>query len=252
MMELALLRTLLDKEFYEDHKGIRCPEYIFTKDALKIKQTLDYAMQTYDKSLTPTELEALFFVNNGSMTTANKTAFKDLFSKLSRETPLNQDVARDVFSQLFRQGFGTKLANLAFDYVNGTETSLEPLRVMLSGHQDDFTPNMNIEWDDMSIEKLLEANNIQSRWKFNIPSLARRVEGISGGHLVVVGARPNTGKTSFHASLIAGPNGFAHQGAKCVILCNEEGTERVGARYLSAATSMSVDEVKVNMAAAGR
>jgi replicative DNA helicase len=250
MMELALLRTLLDKEFYEDHKGIRCPEYIFTKDALKIKQTLDYAMQTYDKSLTPTELEALFFVNNGSMTTANKTAFKDLFNKLSRETPLNQDVARDVFSQLFRQGFGTKLANLAFDYVNGTETSLEPLRVMLSGHQDDFTPNMNIEWDDMSIEKLLEANNIQSRWKFNIPSLARRVEGISGGHLVVVGARPNTGKTSFHASLIAGPNGFAHQGAKCVILCNEEGTERVGARYLSAATSMSVDEVKVNMAAA--
>ena len=81
MMELALVRTLMDKEFYENHKGIRCPDKIFTKDVRKIKQTLDYAMETYDKSLTPSELEALFHANNSSMTTANKEAFKDLFSK---------------------------------------------------------------------------------------------------------------------------------------------------------------------------
>ena len=68
--------------------------------------------------------------------------------------------------------------------------------------------------------------------------------------MVVVGARPNTGKTSFHASTIAAPDGFASQGAKCMVLCNEESYERVGARYLSAATSMSMDEVKTNMAVA--
>ena len=61
MMELALIRTMLDKEFYDNHKGIRCPDKIFSKDARKIKQTLDYAMSTYDKNLTPTELQALFF-----------------------------------------------------------------------------------------------------------------------------------------------------------------------------------------------
>ena len=55
-MELALIRTLMDKEFYDNHKGIRCPDKIFTKDVRKIKQTLDYAMNTYEKTLSPSEL----------------------------------------------------------------------------------------------------------------------------------------------------------------------------------------------------
>jgi len=64
--------------------------------------------------------------------------------------------------------------------------------------------------------------------------------------LIEVGARPNTGKTSFHASMIAGPGGFARQGAKCIILCNEEASHRVGARYLTAATGMTMHEIKRN------
>jgi hypothetical protein len=69
---------------------------------------------------------------------------------------------------------------------------------------------------------------------------------VNAGHLIEIGARPNTGKTSFHASLIAAPGGFAHQGANCIILCNEEGYHRVGARYLTAATGMTMQEVKNN------
>ena len=250
MMELALIRTMLDKEFYDNHKGIRCPDKIFSKDARKIKQTLDYAMNTYDKSLSPSELEALFLANNNSMTTANKQMYSELFRKVARENPLSKEIADDVLSKLFQQVVGEEIANLGFNYVNGTESSLEPLRKLLTNYQDDFMPNLKIEWDDISIETLLEANDIQSQWKWNIPTLKRRTEGISAGHLVVVGARPNTGKTSFHASAIAAPDGFAQQGAKCMILCNEESYERVGARYLSAATSMSMDEVKTNMAVA--
>lgn len=252
MMELALLRTLMNKEFYEDHKGIRCPDKIFTKDVRKVKQTLDYAIDTYQKDLTPAELEALFFANNSSMTTATKEAYRDIFRKIQREQPLSKDIAEDVLSKLFQQVVGEEIANLGFNYVNGTETSLEPLRKLLSHYQDDFMPNLKVDWDDISIDTLLKANDIQSQWKWNINSLARKVEGISGGHLVIVGARPNTGKTSFHASTLAGPDGFARQGAKCMILCNEESYERVGARYLSAATSMSMDEVKENMALAAK
>ena len=67
---------------------------------------------------------------------------------------------------------------------------------------------------------------------------------MNDGHLIEIGARPNTGKTSFHASLVASPDGFAHQGAKCIILCNEEGSHRVGARYLTAATGMTMQMIK--------
>ena len=109
---------------------------------------------------------------------------------------------------------------------------------------DDFTPNLNIEWDDMSLETLIAKNSLEAKWIFNIPALTRKVEGVSAGHLIEIGARPNTGKTSFHASLVAGQGGFAHQGARCVVLCNEESAHRVGARYLTSATGMTMHEIK--------
>ena len=108
--------------------------------------------------------------------------------------------------------------------VNGSASTLEQLRNLLEQYGDDFTPNLKIEWDDISIETLMAKAELEAKWSFNIPSVARKVGGVSAGQLIEVGARPNTGKTSFHASLIAAPGGFALQGAKCVILCNEEPT----------------------------
>jgi KaiC/GvpD/RAD55 family RecA-like ATPase len=249
-MELALIKTLLSRDFYEQHKGIRCPDKIFTKDVRKIKQALDAAMRTYEGDLNTSDLEALFYAQNQTMTTATKTAYSDLFRKINNEQVIKEEIATDVLGKMFQQYVGEQVANLGFDFVNGTQTSLEPLRRMLESYKDDFTPNLRIEWEDISIDTLLKANDLQTQWKFNIPSLRRKVEGVSGGHLLLVGARPNTGKTSFHASLIAGPEGWARQGAKCVVLCNEEAYERVGARYLSAASNMSMDEVKANVALA--
>jgi hypothetical protein len=240
----------MDKTFYDDHRGAKCPDRLFSKDVRKIKQTLDKAIDIYERTVTPDEIEALFLANNPSMTTAQKQGYSALFNTIKKEQPLGSDIAQEVLSKLFQQVVGEDIANLGFDYVNGAKSSLEPLRNLLELYGDDFTPNLNIEWDDISIETLLAKNDLEARWTFNIPSLTRKLDGINAGHLIEVGARPNTGKTSFHASLIASPNGFAHQGAKCVILCNEEGYHRVGARYLTAATGMTVQEVKNNPAQA--
>jgi len=248
-MELSLLRSLMSKNFYEDHKTT-CPDKLFSKDIRKVKSTLDCAMKQYNNDVTVADLHALFLANNATMTTATKDMYNTIFSKLKNETPLTKEIAQDVLAKLYRQSVGEDVANLGFEYVNGSLNSLEPLRKLLNQHQDNFLPNFKVEWDDMSIDALLAASAVQCQWKFNIPSLARRIEGISAGHLVIVGARPNTGKTSFHASIIAAENGFASQGAKCMILCNEEATDRVGSRYLSAATNMSVDEVRSNLALA--
>jgi len=252
MMELALLKTLLNKEFYDQHKGIRCPDKIFTKDVRKIKQALDTAMEAYDGDLSVSDLHAVFNRINASMTTATRTAYEDLFKRIEIAEPIKGEIAEDTLSQLFQQHVGDLVANLGFDFVNGAESSLEPLRKLLEEYKDDFTPNLRVEWDDHSLDTVLDATSLESKWTFNISSLARRVEGISGGHLILVGARPNTGKTSFHASIVAGADGFAHQGAKCIVLCNEEAYTRVAARYISASTLMTIKEVHINKALAAK
>jgi len=249
-MELSIIRSLMDKSFYDDHRGSKCPQRLFSKDVRKIKQAIDTAMDRYERSVTPDEIEALFMSNNPTLTTAQKQAYSSLFAQVKREEPMGGDVAQEVLSKLFQQVVGEDVANIGFDMVNGDAGSLESLRSLLERYGDDFIPDLNIEWDDITIETLMAKAELEARWAFNIGPVTRKVEGVSGGQLIEVGARPNTGKTSFHASLIAGPGGFAHQGAKCIILCNEEPTHRVGARYLTAAAGMSAREVRDNMSKA--
>ena len=236
----------MDKEFYDEHRGARCPDRLFSKDVQKIKQSIDKAMTTYERSVTPAEIEALFMANNPTLTTAQKQAYSALFNKVTKEVPMGSDVAQEVLSKLFQQVIGEDIANLGFDYVNGSKSTLEPLRLMLEQYGDDFTPNLKVEWEDIDLDTILALNDLETRWTFNIPTLTRKVEGINAGHLVEVGARPNTGKTSFHASLVAGPNGFCEQGARVVIMCNEEGYHRVVHRYITACTGMDKYEVAKN------
>ena len=245
-MELSLIRSLMNREFSEEHRGARCPDRLFSKDVRKIKQSIDSAMERYERTVTPDEIEALFMANNPTLTTAQKQAYSSLFNNIKREHPMGSDVAQEVLSKLFQKVIGEEIATLGCDYVDGMQTSLDPLRQILEQYGDDFTPSAKVEWDDIELETLLARNDLEARWTFNIPSLTRKVEGVNAGHLIEVGARPNTGKTSFHASLIASPGGFAHQGANCIILCNEEGYHRVGARYLTAATGMTMQEIKKN------
>jgi hypothetical protein len=245
-MELSLVRSLMDKDFYDDHRGARCPDRLFSKDVRKIKQSIDMAMDRYERSVTPDEIEALFMANNPTLTTAQKQAYSHLFRSIKKESPMGSDVAQEVLSKLFQQVVGEDIANLGFDYVNGTKGTLEPLRNLLEQYGDDFTPNLKVEWEDISLDTILSMTDLESQWTFNIPTLVRKVEGINAGHLIEVGARPNTGKTSFHASLVAGPNGFAWQGAKTIVLCNEEGYHRVAHRYITAATGMDKFEIAKN------
>ena len=242
MMELALVKTLLNREFYDKHRGVHCPERIFSKDVRKIKQALDTAMETYDGDLSVSDLQAVFNRMNASMTTSTKTAYEDLFKRINIAEPIKSEIAKDTLSQMFQQHVGDLVANLGFNFVNGTENTLEPLRKILEEYKDDFTPNTRIEWDDHSFDTVLALSQQETRWKINIPPLADRVEGVSGGHFIVVGARPNSGKTSFHASLVAADGGFAHQGAKCILLTNEEAYNRVVLRYIGASSKMCIKE----------
>ena len=233
----------MDKDFYDEHRGARCPDRLFSKDVRKIKKAIDTAMNRYERTVTPAEIEDMFMANNPTLTTAQKQAYSHLFVQVTKQVPMGSDVAQEVLSKLFQQVVGEDIANLGFDYVNGDKTSLEPLRNMLELYGDDFTPNLRIDWEDIDIDTILAMTDLESQWTFNIPTLTRKVEGINAGHLIEVGARPNTGKTSFHASLVAGPNGFAWQGARVIVLCNEEGYHRVAHRYITAATGMDKHEI---------
>ena len=251
-MELTLIRSLMDKDFYDETRGNRCPEKLFTKDVRKIKSTIDTAMDQYQRDLTVDEVQALFFVANPTLTTAQKHAYELQFDRIRKEDVMGADVATEVLSNMFRQVVGEEVANLGFQYVNGDQTTMEPLRNILDQYQEDFTPSIRINYVDNSIDNLtaMAANN--TKWQFNIQSLFQSVNGLDNGMLFVIGARSNVGKSSFHSSLCAAPHGWAHQGARILVLCNEEKPERVASRYMTAATGMTMAQIIADKTTAHR
>lgn len=242
-MELTLIRSLMNKGFYDETRGNRCPEKLFTKDIRKIKSVIDSAMEQYKRDLTVDEVQALFFAANPTLTTAQKHSYELQFNKIRNEDVMGSDVATEVLSNMFRQVVGEEIANLGFSYVNGDETTMEPLRSILNNYQDDFTPSIRIEYVDNSIDNLLATSASNTKWRFNIQSLFQSVNGLDNGMLFVIGARSNVGKSSFHSTLCAAPHGWASQGAKILILCNEEKPERIASRYMTAATGMTMAQI---------
>jgi len=251
-MELTLIRSLMNKDFYDETRGNRCPEKLFTKDTRKIKSIIDSAMEQYKRDLTVDEVQALFFAANPTLTTAQKHAYELQFTKIRNEDVMGSDVATEVLSNMFRQVVGEEVANLGFSYVNGDETTMEPLRNILNNYQDDFTPSIRIEYVDNSIDNLIQTAASNTKWRFNIQSLFQSVNGLDNGMLFVIGARSNVGKSSFHSTLCAAPHGWASQGAKILILCNEEKPERVASRYMTAATGMTMAQIVADKATAHR
>lgn len=74
--------------------------------------------------------------------------------------------------------------------------------------------------------------------------------GIGPSTFTAIFALVETGKTAFLVSTLFGPNGFMQQGAKVMILGNEEPVERTALRAVSALTGMKDAEIVANTAKA--
>jgi replicative DNA helicase len=249
-MELALLRTLMDREFYKNNRNLAKEKIFRSKETRSIKSVIDQAMIDYENELGPADIEALFFSQNPTLTTAQKESYQTIFRKIDAVELLNVDVAQNVLRELNREDAANELMDLAFKMSNGEVTSLHKIVEFVDRREEDFMPALKVYFENMDIDSLLKKNDLKFRWKFNIPTVAALIPGVNHGQIIVGAARPNTGKTSSHAYLCAGPDGFAHQGAKVMVLANEEDTSRVSARYLTAACGMKIEDIVKNRAKA--
>jgi hypothetical protein len=87
-LEHALLKSLLNKDFYDETRGNRCPEKLFTKDLQKVKRVIDQAMDNYQRDLSLDEIKGLFFANNPTLTTSQKQQYDLQFIRLNLPSQL--------------------------------------------------------------------------------------------------------------------------------------------------------------------
>jgi len=241
-MELPLLATLLNNGTYNANQS-RLKRSIFSEDIAGIYDLLKDAHEKYQHDIKPDDLYSLWLTHNPVATTAEINDFRDVVDTLKASDPLSDDIASDVIESLWRRQIGLDISNMGINMAEGDTSAMTRLKEFLANVSDNYMPDDYGEPTTDDIYELLAETSDENRWKFNIETLSRHVYGIGAAEFGIVFARPETGKSAFVVSLIAGPDGFCQQGAKVLYLGNEEKTTRTKLRAIQACSGMTRPEI---------
>ena len=245
-MQQSLLKSLLSSDFYAQNRA-RVKSSIFDDSHLKLYKTIGQAHDAYGHDLSSADISALWAVNNSTATRAEHEVFQDALTQVDAATPVSFDVAKDVIEKLWVQETCREVAQLSLNASEGSMDvmakiyeKIEQIKVGLV-EEDDLGDPVT---DD--IHELLASASDAARWPFNIETLSRHVFGIGPSEFAIVFARPETGKSSFGVSLSAAPGGWCQQGARVLMLGNEESMKRTRLRAIQAWNGWSPQEVEAS------
>ena len=242
-MEKQLINLLLKKDFYSKNKS-KIGKTVFTNGVGSFYDTIKKAHEKYpDNDLEIDEVSALHTeVYNPALTRASKINFVNLIDEIKREKLPNKDVAKDILDSMYKKSVAHRIALEATNIYNGGDASFLTIKNYVDEIENEVEEIEGSVTDD--IEELIKELDEDTQYSFgDIPDLRRLVKGVGKGNLMIVFARPETGKTAFWVSLVANRNGFASQGAKVHALVNEEPAIRTQMRLISCWTGMTKEEI---------
>lgn len=244
-MEIELIKTLLNHEAYQSTQA-KLRQSIFSEDGADLYVLLKDAHEKYEADLKPEDLYSIWLSKNPVATTSEINEFRDNIDDLKRAEAITPEVAGDVIESLWRREIGRDIANIGINMSEGDTSALLKLQSLIEKISGSYMPDEFGEPTTDNIYELLAETSDDNRWKFNIETLARHVYGIGPAEFGIVFARPETGKSAFLISIIAGPGGFCQQGAKVLYLGNEERTTRTKLRAIQACSGMTREQITEN------
>ena len=242
-MEKQLINLLLKKDFYSKNKS-KIGKTVFTNGVGSFYDTIKKAHEKYpENDLDIDEVSALHTeVYNPALTRASKINFVNLIDEIKNEKLPNKDVAKDILDSMYKKSVAHRIALEATNIYNGGDASFLTIKNYVDEIENEVEEIEGSVTDD--IEELIKELDEDTQYSFgDIPDLRRLVKGVGKGNLMIVFARPETGKTAFWVSLVANRNGFASQGAKVHALVNEEPAIRTQMRLISCWTGMTKEEI---------
>lgn len=250
-LENRIIKFCLNRDFFEQNKK-RITKKNFTNGLAEVYEVIKDTYKKHDtiEKLSIAEVkDAYFTIYKPASTTAHKQKMSAILDNIAKDdTEYNEEIVSDSLKQLRMLQHAHKLIEEANFVWNGKKNSLLPIKKLVEEFdEDEIAREDELVPVTKDIKEMLEAVNVTSKWKFNIKTLGDRVDGIGEGNLMIIFARPETGKTTFWVSLTASYQGFAHQGAKVHCFINEEPAVRTQMRMVSAWTDMHRNEIETNM-----
>lgn len=242
MMDTQLLKSLLSHSFFTENKS-KLRTSLFTDEISDVFEVILDAHEKYNHDLSEDDVFALWKTQNPVATRSEVAAIEDLIDDIKNHKPLAPDVASDVIEGLWKRDTGRQIANLGIELSEGNDEAIKRLERMMERNKAGFMPDDFGDPTTKDVSELLAMTGDDQRWKFNISTLSRHVYGIGPKEFGIIFATPETGKSAFSISICAGPGGFCEQGAKVLVLCNEEESRRTMLRAIQSWTGMRREDI---------
>lgn len=233
-------KLLLQKPFYEKHKDT-LPVSSFDEIGRDLLGTLEIAHQSIKENVKESDISSLHFALNPTLTTANKNTIEAYLENIKDEANIDPAIADTVYSSLWRREIGRYISEYGIRLADGDYTDISDLVDYVSRVGTSLTPQDFDEPVNTDPIALFTRLNARGKWKLNIPTLDRKIGYISPGQFIMLLARPESGKTATIVNLMAGREGFAAQGAKTHLICNEEGADRTAGRAVCCYNQVSIN-----------
>jgi replicative DNA helicase len=242
MIEKQMLKLLLSKKFYTQYKG-QVSRSVFQGSFGSLFDTIQKAHEKYDADISVDELYSLHTaVYNPALTKAAKEQFSELIEDIKETTEPSEAIAKDIVNILAERDVAQRIAIEATEVFNGKPADFNIITKIIEEHKKGL-PTEKLEAVTDNVEELIEQLEVTSKWQFNLMRLKENIGGVGPGNLVIVFARPEVGKTAFWVSLVAGPSGFAEQGAIVHAFINEEPAVRTQMRAINCFTGLNKEQV---------
>lgn len=242
MLDTAMMKSLLDHEFFEETKG-RLKASIFGEEVRDLYSILCDAHEKYRRTLTAEDLLLLWKTDHPVATRAEVAEIRDLIDDISRQTAYQVDVASDVITKLWQRDLAKQITSLSLRMMEGDISAFDKIRQLTEKHEVNLVEDEFGDPCTDDIEILAQQRAENPRFQFNLETLCRRVPGIGAKEFGIVFANPECGKTAFIVSLAVAPGGFVDQGAKVLFIGNEESVDRTMWRAYSSALGMTEDAI---------
>ena len=242
MIEKELINLLLKKDFYEENKG-RVTKEMFTNGTGNLYETISRAHDDSEKDLSLEEVSTLHTeVYNPALTRTAKENFSSLINEIKEQEIPNKKIAGNILKAMHKRNIAQQIAVAATEIYNGKDQDLSSIQSFID--QSNETDKQQYDYVTSDITNLIDSLKDNTKWKFNLHPLKEKVNGVGEGNLLVIFARPESGKTAFWVNLVSGIDGFASQGAKVCALINEEPAIRTQMRLINAHTGMTFEEIR--------
>jgi len=242
MLDTNMLKSLLSNDFYVSNKDKLKPD-LFSEDFREVFEAAAEAHEKYLHDLTPDEVLTIWRLRNPVATRAEQAEIEDAVDQVRKAEPISEDIAADTIEALWKRYIGKSIATLGLEVSEGNDEAMSRLQRVLERHGEGFAGDDFGEPTTQDLDELLVDMGDDARFKFHVETLSRHVYGIGRTEFGIIFATPETGKTAFVVSLACSPGGYVDQGARVMMLGNEEATKRTVIRAYSAATGLSKEQI---------